>query len=66
VIDGPTTQTVFTDFPAVLGPLSIADPGPGGSGTLTVTLSDTDGLLSAVAAGAGTVGGSGTNAPAAA
>jgi hypothetical protein len=60
VIAGPNTQTVFTGWPAVLGPLSIADP-TAGSGTLTVTVSDTAGLLSATPVGAGTVGGSDTN-----
>ena len=61
VIAGPNSQTVFTDFPAVLGPLSIADPGPGGSGILTVIINDTTGLLAVNAVGAGTVNGDFTN-----
>jgi hypothetical protein len=60
VIDSPNAQTVFTGLPAVLGPLTIADP-TAGNGTLTLRVSDTAGLLSAVPAGAGTVAGSGTN-----
>ena len=61
VIAGPNFQTVFTDFVAVLGPLSIADPGPGGSGILTVIINDTTGLLAVNAVGAGTVNGDFTN-----
>ncbi len=61
VINGPSTQIVFTGLPAVLGPLGITDPSAGDS-PLMVTVSDTAGLLSTVATGAGTVGGSGTNA----
>ncbi len=61
VISGPGAQTVFTDFPAVLGPISIADPTAGNS-PLTVTVSDAAGLLSAAPAGAGTVSGDDTNA----
>ena len=51
---------MFTGLPAVLGPLSIADPSAGNS-SLTVEVSDSSGTLSDTAAGAGTVSGSGSN-----
>ena len=60
-VDAPNAQTVFTGLPVLLGPISIADPSAGNS-SLTVTVSDASGLLSAAAAGAGTVSGKGTNA----
>jgi hypothetical protein len=43
VIFSPNSQTVFTGFPAVLGPISIADPGPGGSGILSLIISAVSG-----------------------
>ena len=61
VIFAPNTQTVFTGFPALLGPISIADPGPGGSGILTLIINDTTGLLATNAVGSGTVSGHDTN-----
>jgi hypothetical protein len=60
VIDGPTTQTVFTLNPAVLGPLSIQDPNPG-AGILTAVVTAQTGFFAAAQAGAGTVMGNFTN-----
>ena len=57
VIFGLKLKTVFAAISALLGPISIADPGPGGSGILRLVISAFRGLLAANAVGAGTVSG---------
>ena len=56
VITAPQSQTVFAGIPAVLGPLSIADPNTA-NGPVTVTISDGSGILAASASGSATVSG---------
>ena len=56
VIGGPTTQMVFVEYPAILGPLAVYDP-TAGSGVLTVVVTAGSGLLAAIPANGGTVTG---------
>src|SRR5262249_41804040 len=58
-ITAPATLHAFTQFPQLILPLSVADTDPG-LAPLTMTLTDSVGLLSAHAAGSGTVSGIGT------
>ena len=58
-LNTPSSQTVFTQIATLLAPLSIGDANA--TGPLTVTINVNNGVLSAHAAGAASVAGSGSN-----